>query len=1249
MLKERDNKRITETEYVCNVDRPLYEGGKGGSEEAHTPVETPNNLLSVAYAKVLIAVAEGELAGTPTGKDIFLNGTPLININGDPNFGGVTWEWRSGRQDQTYIQGNPEVSNEISVGVEVTNLNSWVQQISKASLSAARVTLAFPALQQQLENGDTVGYTIDYAIDLSTDGGPFALYQTYQVSGKTNSTYERTHTVTLPESDNGWTIRVRRITINSESSLIQDTMNLKSYTEVIDAKQRYPNTALLFVQFDSRLFGGGSIPKISVNTEGRIIRIPSNYDPESRTYTGTWDGSFKWGWSDNPAWVFLDIVTQDRFGLGSRINVNNVDKWELYEVSQYCDVLVNKNDGSNNKEPRHTCNMYIQSKADAWEVLRDICSIFNGMTYWDGNQFVAIADKLEPTTNIPLFNRSNVIDGEFNYTATDERTIFTSALVSYDEPTDHFNTQVEAVWEKSEILRWGGDRQTTLAAIGCTNRGEAQRKGKYTLLTNMFNRTVTFKTGLQGMDYKVKPGGIIGVADPLISGKPFTGRIKIATATVVTLDRPTEAKAGDLLYITLKNGSQEARTVKQSSGNIVTVTTAYSETLLPNATWYLEASDLKSQLFKVIKITSPEESIYEITATEYNESKYAAIDDGARLEPRPVSKVPPQAQKKPEPVTITSNTFVEQTMAVTTITITYPQTENAVLYEGQWRIGQGDWVNLGTTGALEFNVRGIYTGKYLARVRAINAIGIKSQWSLSETTDVMGKTGLPPSITSLNVAPIVFGMVINWTFPTGAEDTARTEIMYSVSPSFENAIKLGDFAYPQQVHEINGLAAGVTRFFWARLVDRSGNVGPYFPLSSEFGIQGMSSNDPLEYEKYFLGQINESALGQELATEIGKIEGLESSVTELEDQIKNITDALAYDPDNEYVVGDIVRLDQRLYQAIAPVPVGATPPDVMYWADVGTILETANALASQVSLNTTKIEEVDGRVSAVAERITGLNAAFRDDNGEGELADALQGWNSTASFAEEVRTQASENYAMTQRITSLTATVGGNSSNITKLEQVVTTDREAVAQDITQLKANVGDTNANLATESSTRASADTALSQQLITVQTSIGETNASVQTVSKAVTDLDGKASAMWAVKLNVNAQGQYVAAGVGLGIENGPAGLQSTFLVQADKFAVINGVNANLSAPFVVTGGQVFIKDVFIANGSINMLKIGDNLQSDDYVAGTRGWKLSKGGNIEFNGTVEGGGRLTMSNQLIRIYDQANTLRVRLGIWT
>ena len=1433
------------------------QGSKGGQKKPHTPVETPNNLLSVAYAKVLIAVAEGELEGQPTAKDIYLDGTPLANEDGSLNFGGVKWEWRPGTTDQEYIAGLPEVSTEYGVGIELKTTTPWVRQVTKTQLDAVRVTFQWPALMRQESNGDTVGISMDYAIDVSTDGGAFVEYQRYNINGKTNTQYERTHRVDLPKANSSWTIRARRITPEDDSSTVQDTVNIKSYAEVVDVKQRYPNTALLYVEFDSRLFGGGSIPKVSVRTKGRIIQVPSNYDPETRTYSGVWAGDFKWAWTDNPAWVFYDLVTQNRFGLGHKVNANMIDKWALYEVAQYCDVMVDDGTGAGTKEPRHTCNIYIQEKSDAWKLLRDVANIFNGMTYWDGNQFVAVADKEEDITNIPVFSRSNVVDGVFTYQAADDKSIYTSALVSYDDPENHYNTEVEATFETSQILRWGGDRQVEISAIGCTSRGEAQRKGKYTLITNMYNRTVTFQTGLQGLDDKVLPGKVIHVVDPLIGGKPFTGRIRIATGRVITLDRDIEAVAGDIMYLTRKDGSSEGRTIESVAGNIVTVTVAYSEQVEPNSVWYLESSLLKSQLFRVVKITSPQESVFEIEAVEYNESKFGAIDNGARLEPRPISVTPPEIQPAPAEVTIASSTYTEQTMAVTTMTISWPQTKNATLYEGQWKVGNGEWVTLGTTGALEFNVKGIYAGDYVARVRAINAYDVKSVWATSATTRLEGKEGGVPALASLTTEPLVYGIRLKWQFPEGAEDTARTEIMYSTNTNFASATKLGDYSYPTDMHEMHGLKAGQQFWFWGRLVDRTGNIGPWKPLESEIGVHGASSTDQSEYEEYFKEQITESSLYQELNDRIDLIDGfgpgsvnervatvngrvdeantridqtntdLNNAVSDLESQISSITDALAYVPTETYSTGEIVRVGNKLYQAQQDVPINTPPPNLTYWEDVGTILEEANAVVSQVNINTQKIEEVDGKVAATSEQLTGLQAMWRDDNGEGSLNDAIDGWGSAAKYAQETKVRASEDEALSQRITSLSATVNtnkasittmevafadnksatasrmdsiqsqvngnsasvyelsktvalndqvstekintmqssidGNSSKITSLESTVTTLESTTASSLDLVNSRIDDTQASVGTEATTRANADEALSLRVDTTESSIADNTASIQqveeaqtsltesvtrlstnvssswsavrdddddgdlqealggaqavanyglevrtradselamttrietltaamdentaaisneatvratadsalstsisnvqaatnnntaaiqTVSSAQTTTDGKLNAMWAVKAQVTSQGQYVAAGFGLGIENGPAGLQSQFLVQADKFAVVNGTNSTLTAPFVVTGGQVFMNEALITKAMITNAIIGSTITSTAQTnwGGPVMTMNFNTGSITTRHSTQAN-TYTLTDQTgIRVYVDG-VLRVRMGSW-
>lgn len=1232
------------------------EGGKGGSEKPHTPVETPNNLLSVAYAKVLVAVAEGELAGVPTDQDIFLDGTPLANADGSKNFGGVTWDWRSGTVDQTYIQGLPEIATEYNVNVELKSNTPWTRAVTKSELDAVRVTVQWPALYEQKQNGDTVGYTINYRIQLSTAGGPFVDYSTYQVSGKTNSGYERTHRVNLPKSSTGWTIRVIKDTQDSTAAAIQDTMNIKSYSEVADFKQRYPNTALLFVQFDSRLFGGSAIPRISVKTKGRIVRVPSNYDPETRTYSGIWAGDFKFAWTDNPAWVYFDILTQDRFGLGNKVTPNMVDKFALYEIAQYCDVMVDDGTGTGKMQPRHTCNIYVQEKADAWKVLRDFASIFNGMTYWNGTQFKAVADKQEPITNIPIFSRSNVINGKFEYDSADDKSIYTSALISFDDPEDHYNTKVEATFETSEILRFGSDRQVEISAIGCTNRGEAQRRGKYTLITNLYDRKVKFSTGLQGMNDDVFPGKIIHVTDPLIGGKPFTGRLVISAGRVLTLDRSVDAAPGDILYVTRSNGITEGRTVTQATGNIITVSVPFTEQPLPNAVWYLESALLKSQLYRVIKVSEPSTGIFEIQGIEYNESKYPAIDNGARLEPRPVSVTPPKAQAAPNAVNVTSSTFVEQTMAITTMTASWDQVPNAVSYEVQWRRGNADWVNLGIIGANEIDVKGIYAGDYIVRVRAINALGIKSVWRSSMLTTLVGKQGNPPAVTDLIASPLLFGIRLDWYLPEGAEDTLRTEIMYSENESFEQAIKLGDFAYPQTSHELHGLSAGKRFWFWCRLVDRTGNIGPWFPNESMIGVQGSSAiNDDGQYNDYFAGLISDTALDKELFDRVELIDGngpgsvndrINTAVEDLQGQIDNITDALVYDPEKTYAFQDIVRMGNKLYQAQQAVPVNTPPPNELYWKDVGTILQDANNLSSRVDVVEVKVGEIDGVLTSTVTQIESLQAAYRDDDGVGAQNDAIAGWNSRAQINTERQVRASADEAFASELVLYDARINQNSASVSDLTTVVATNESATAQRFTTLTAKVAENTASIQDERTARVDADGALSQRIDTTQATVGENTAAIQQTSTAVVALDGKVSASYTLKIEAQQNGQYVAAGIGLGIENGPAGLQSQFLVRADRFAVVDGTTTTTSAPFVVQGGQVFISQALIGDGWITNAMIGNVIQSNDFVNNYSGWQINKNGTFQMNG-VGGTGRMNLTNSYLRFYHSNGVLGIDLSI--
>ncbi len=792
-------------------------GRKGGGSKSRTPTEQPDDLQSVAKAKLLIALGEGEFSGQLTGKDIYLDGTALENADGSQNFSGVTWEFRAGTQAQKYIQGIPGTENEISVGTEVSSATAWTRTFTNTQLSAVRLRLKWPSLFKQEDDGDLVGYSVNYAIDLQTDGGTWQTVLNTSVTGKTTSGYERSHRIDLPQAGSTWTIRLRKITSDANSAKIGDTMTLQSFTEVIDAKLRYPNTALLYIEFDSSQFNG-SIPQISCEPRGRVIRVPDTYDPETRTYSGTWTGAFKWAWTDNPAWIFYDLVVSDRFGLGHRLSAANIDKWTLYQVAQYCDQMVPDGKGGNGTEPRYTCNVYIQDRNDAYTVLRDFAAIFRGMTYWGGDQIVALADM--PRDVDYSYTRANVVGGRFTYSSSTTKSRYTTALVSWSDPGNAYADAMEPVFEQALVARYGFN-QLEMTAIGCTRQSEANRKGRWGILTNNKDRVVSFDVGLDGNI--PQPGYIIAVSDELLSGKVMGGRISAVNGRVIKLDRVADAAAGDRLILNLPSGSSQSRTIQAVNAEFVTVTTAYSETPHAEAVWVVESDELYAQQYRVVSVSDNGDGTFSITGAWHDPDKYARIDTGAIIDQRPVSVIPPGNQSPPANIVISSFSVVQQNISVETMRVSWDQAQNAIAYEAQWRRNDGNWVNVPRRSTTSFDVPGIYAGRYLVRVRAINAAEISSGWGYSEEKTLTGKVGNPPKPVGFATTPINWGIRLSWGFPANTGDTLKTEIQYTANSDFSNPLLLSDVPYPSAEYTQLGLKAGQEFWYRAQLVDRTGN------------------------------------------------------------------------------------------------------------------------------------------------------------------------------------------------------------------------------------------------------------------------------------------------------------------------------------------------------------------------------------------------------------------------------------------
>lgn len=841
-------------------------GGKGGGggSSGRVAQESPDSLRSISYAQVLDLVSEGEIEGFANGlRSVFFNNTPLQNDNGTFNFTDTVVQLVTGTQSQSHIAGFPAVENENIVAVQVEKSGTGVvRQITNADVDAVRVRISIPQLtSQNTTNGDINGTTVQYAIDIQSNGGgyipqvlgsawntdkvtivnstlaqsvspiyqmqiqvnttsPLTTYtveyklessgtwltaglsvsssqtsesvvtgydseygwvysdlQTYSktftmptqaagewemrvtnivapdgiqpvivsangnygtpfatISGKTTSKYERSHRIQLTGSA-PWDIRVRRLTDDSTSTALQNKTFFEAYTEIIDGKFRYPNSAIVGVKIDSSQFN--SIPTRAYDLKLLKVKIPSNYNPVTRFYTGIWDGTFKVAWTDNPAWCFYDLVTNTRYGLGDFVDESQVDKWILYSIGQYCDQLVD--DGQGGTEPRYTCNIYLQNREEAYTVINSMASIFRGMPYWASGALTLGYDY--PADPEYQFTNSNVIDGSFNYSGSSLKARHTVALVTWNDPEDNYRQKVEYVEDSQGIARFG-IVQTEVVAVGCTSRGQANRVGRWLLFTERSEtELVTFKTGLEGNP--IRPSQIIQVLDELRAGFRRGGRIVSATANLITIDdndiQNQSGVIGGTLSVILPDGSLETRNISNLVGTTITCSTGFSDAPQPNAIWSIQTSTIQAQLFKVISVTEEEDG-FSVSALEHNPNKYAEIENGLILSPRDISDlsiVPPSVAN------LTAvETLVETGSDVNVkVIISWQASVGATGYEVSYKISDNNYVVLPITKGTSVDLPNAVAGAYIFKVVAVNGIGKRSV-PTEISQNILGKTGL---------------------------------------------------------------------------------------------------------------------------------------------------------------------------------------------------------------------------------------------------------------------------------------------------------------------------------------------------------------------------------------------------------------------------------------------------------------------------------------------------------------------------
>ncbi|WP_241616892.1 host specificity protein J [Rosenbergiella epipactidis] len=846
-------------------DYPI-QGSKGGAAKAHTPVEQTDNLLSEAKLKMLLAVCEGEVEGTVTAQQIYLNDTPLANDNGLYNFTGVKWEFRGGTQDQEYIKGMPEIDNELSVGQTITTTNPWTRQFTDISLNAIRIKLSVPAQYQYKDNGDMVGTVTEYAIDLSTDGCSYQTVVQGKFDGKTTSEYQRDHRIDLASGASSSAIRVRRITADSTDTKLVNAFKIFSFAEVIDSKLRYPNTSLLYVEVNSEQFTNGA-PKVTVKMKGKLIRVPDNYDPSTRTHSGSWSGNFKWAYSNNPAWVFYDLILDKIYGMGNRVDASMIDKWSLYQIAVYCDDMVSN--GAGGTEPRFTCNAYVQSQEEAFTVMQDFAAIFRGITFWGNSQVIVNADV--PVDDLEwTYTAANVVDGMFSYAGGSYKNRNTSCQVSYSDPANHYSDTIEAVYDSDLVERYGV-QQMSLTAIGCTSQSEAHRRGRWALLSNAKDATVSFSVGLDG--HIPLPTSIIGVADPYRAGKQNGGRISAVNGLAITLDREVDFAAGDRLILNLPDGTSQTRTIASIAADkkTITVNTAYKTEPVAGAVWIIDSDNLATQQFRVTSITDNDDGTFTVAAVQYDPNKFRYIDDGVKIQPPPVTVTPTSVMSAPQNIVVTETDHIAQGVTVATLQASWDKVDGAINYTAQWRKDNGDWVNVGLTSAQGFSVQGIYAGVYDVRVRAINAADVSSPWGYAQGVALSGKVGKPGTpVNLLATDDVVWNINLTWAFPDGSGDTAYTELQVATTADGQNPQPLTLVPYPGSNYQHGPMPAGVRRWYRARIIDKIGNKGDW----TEF-VEGQSSIDASEILGDITNQVLQSEAGKQLTAKIDtNVEGI---------------------------------------------------------------------------------------------------------------------------------------------------------------------------------------------------------------------------------------------------------------------------------------------------------------------------------------------------------------------------------------
>ncbi|ENO2503404.1 DUF1983 domain-containing protein [Salmonella enterica] len=1268
-------------------------GGKKSSGSSRTPIEADDTVNSRAMASILDLLGEGVIGGLVDGaKSIFIDDLPILNEDGSPNFSGITWDFRDGSQDQTPMAGFDFVETPKSVNIQLKRTHDVTIAIDNDEADRVRVILKFPSLRSvDKKTGDTNGTTVKYKFQIANGDNAFkdAIAEGESTSevtltAKKTGVYYRSYELKLPKPGRAYKIRVIRITEDSNTQYIFNDTWVDSIGEIVDTPMNYPNSALVGLKVNSEQFGS-SMPSRSYLVRGLKIRVPSNYNENTNTYIGVWDGTFKLLSSSNPAWILFDVLTNARYGLGQFVSESMIDLGQIYQIGRYCDEEVDN--GFGGKEKRFAINTQITSRHDAYRLIQDIAGAFRGMVFWAGGMVNVMQDS--PSDPVMMFTNANVKDGMFSYKGSARKDRPSVALVTYNNKEDGYKQNIEYV-EDQEAMRRYGERKTEVVAFGCTSRGQAHRVGLWLLYTaRMESDVISFTAGLDASF--LMPGETVLIQNKYRAGKRNSGRIVAFTKNSITLDAPvTLNKAGSYIRILNQEGEIVERDILETGEDITKVT--FSKALnsgdmpVMNGVWTITEPDLEPMRVRVINVAQGDaQGTFDVTVVQNNASKYEAIDNGATLIPENNTVLDP-TYSKPTNLQVTEGTYISSPGNLSIKLVATWEGKSAE-YWISWRRSDennvSNWQSARVTEE-QFEILNIAeNGQYDIQLYAVSFSGKKTD-IISTVYQVKGTMTPPGSPTSLTAVGDYRNVILNWVNPDSI-DLDHINVYASQTNDLETAKLIAEAASTTFTHA--GLGDSETWYYWVRAANKRGMLSP---PNSNLGTEA-TTRDVLSF---LTGKITSSELGQELLEEIdtkasqdavdnlhkqmeeslkelaAADETLQQSQTDLKNEVSGtldkVNDALQQVEDSNAALVELQETVSEQGKAVAGAVEAAHAAldnaSALIAEEREARVEGDKANAKQIEAMKSSVDdsaatieemkktvaEIDRASSEVTTNIdaiakTNIDLALRQDEDQhkqminnakiattqkafaddmstmatkveeirAEIGDEIK-----ASITEETTARVEADKAISKRITALQSQLDDDikAAIATEQETRATAD-ESLARQITTLKAQTGeDIKAAITSEATARADADGALGKRVDTIKAEVDGNSAIIQEQAKAIADTNEKVSTAWTLKMETSTSGgQKYVAGIALGIDS--TGL-SQFLVQADRFGLVNSVNGHITTPFVIENGVAYMNGAWIKNGTIDNAKIGQVIQSDNYAGSSAGWSINKNGNAEFN---------------------------------